>query len=704
MHIFWPGHGPTLDIVAGDEGPPRVLGLAGPSGATTSERIAPALVEVMLAAQGRTGDTGGVPSRRHVGTVPGARLRYREHHEDREGDRRTLRVVSRDPVTGLTVASRFEQHGDLPVLRCWTEVVNGGDEPVTLEFVSSFTATGFTGAGADWAGDLRLAIAYNAWCGEVRWREHTLPDLGLDEVGSPGCPENSRRRVAVTSTGSWSTNEYLPMGALRNIVTGRTWLWQIEHNGSWHWEVSDRHGDLDLVVSGPADPEHQWRRRLHPGDGFTSVPVAVAVVDGDLTDAVRAMTAYRRAVRRPHPDNATLPVIFNDYMNCLEGDPTTGKILPLVEAAAAVGAEYFCIDAGWYADDTNWWDGVGAWQESRQRFPDGLSPVLDRIRDAGMVPGLWVEPEVIGVRSPLAGDLPEEAFFRRNGARVAESGRHHLDFRHPAAVAHLDAVVDRLVGGYGVGYLKFDYNIEAGPGTEVDADSPGDGLLGHNRALLAWLERVLDRHPDLVIENCGSGGMRMDHAMLSRLPVQSLTDQPDHRRLAAIAAAAPTAVPPEQAASWVYPQPEFDDETIAFNLVNGMLGRIHLSGRIDRMSPPQRALVAAGLDAYKALRAQLPTARPFWPLGLPGWTDPWLALGMDGAPGHHLLAVWRRGGDDGCVLPVPALAGGEATVECLYPAGLPGSYTWDASAGAVRVDLPAPVCARLLRLTPQAPR
>lgn len=57
------------------------------------------------------------------------------------------------------------------------------------------------------------------------------------------------------------------------------------------------------------------------------------------------LTKYRRMIRRPNKDNENLPVIFNDYMNCLFGDPTTEKELPLIDAAAAMDCEYYVIDA-----------------------------------------------------------------------------------------------------------------------------------------------------------------------------------------------------------------------------------------------------------------------------------------------------------------------------------------------------------------------
>ncbi|WP_330396586.1 alpha-galactosidase [Blautia pseudococcoides] len=105
---------------------------------------------------------------------------------------------------------------------------------------------------------------------------------------------------------------------------------------------------------------------------------------------------------------------------------------------------------------------------------------------------------------------------RKRAKRVYDRSRYQLDFRNPQVRAHATEVIDRVVNEYGVGYIKMDYNIEPGIGTEVDADSYGDGLLGHNRAYLEWLDGIFEKYPDLIIENCSSGGLRMDYAMLSR--------------------------------------------------------------------------------------------------------------------------------------------------------------------------------------------
>jgi len=326
--------------------------------------------------------------------------------------------------------------------------------------------------------------------------------------------------------------------------------------------------------------------------------------------------------------------------------------------------------------------------------------VVDRIREAGMVPGLWLEPEVVGVNSAMAERLPDDAFLQRNGTRLVEHRRFHLDLRHPAARAHLDEVVDRLVRDFGVGFFKLDYNIDPGPGTDRDTDSVGAGLLAHNRAHLAWLEGVLERHPGLILENCGSGAMRSDWAMLSRLQMQSTSDQQDFLKYPPIAAAAPAQILPEQAASWAYPQPEMTAEEAAFCLATGLLGRYYVSGHLGRMDADQLALVAEAVSTAKDLRADLLDSTPFWPLETPAWDDRWIALGLR-VPGSALVTVWDRGDGSGTTeLSLPSFAGEDIAVTTVFPRSLPEWDThWNVETGALRVSNPADeVGARVLRI------
>ncbi|KAL4874595.1 glycoside hydrolase superfamily [Aspergillus karnatakaensis] len=662
-----------------------------------SDSSAP-LVEVRLAGEGTEKHKS---SKALVGTYVGPRLKYQSHEIQTGDGTKTLNVTLSD--SKITVISHLTVYDSTPIVRATATIQNSSDSDVVLTQLTSLVLGGLTSSSANWWTDYTLSVPNNSWFREAQWIEHSLPSLGVDDYGAYGRPENhyaSLAHYAVSNRGTFSTEGHLPMGLLKRKDNAETWLWQVENNGSWRWEVGDWKDSVYVAAGGPIESDHDWRQRLSPGETFTTVPVALVHVLDNYETAFAALTKYRRAIRRKHTDNRTLPIIFNDYMNCLMGDPTDDKILALVDPVVKAGAEYFVIDCGWYADDAGWWDDVGEWEPSKKRFSKGLKHLLGQLREKGLTPGLWIEPEVVGVRSVVADQLPAEAFFQRDGQRIKEKNRYQLDFRHPAVRERMHGIIGRLVTEFGVGYFKFDYNIEVTQGTDVDTSSPGSGQLDHNRAYLRWVNELHDRFPDLVIENCSSGAQRMDYAMLATHALQSTSDQQDPDRYAAISAALPTAVTPEQGATWAYPQPEWDDETNALTVVNSLLGRIHLSGRLDILSPHQFGIIKEGMDVYRAIRGDLPTADAFWPLGLPAWHDEWLALGLAAASGGRFyVAVWRRGGGESVELPVPVLKGKNVDVEFLYPVAFGAESEWKAEEGVLRVKVPSKLCARLFRLT-----
>ena len=486
------------------------------------------------------------------------------------------------------------------------------------------------------------------------------------------------------------------MGILKRQDDKDTWLWQIESSGSWKWEIGDYHDSIYLAASGPTSHDHAWSLTLSPGETFDSVPVALCHVEDNTEAAFAALTDYRRKIIRPHQDYDNLPIIFNDYMNCLMGDPTEDKIKALLGPVSESGAEYFVIDAGWYADDSNWWDDVGLWVPSKKRFPSGFKELLDTIRRNGLIPGVWLEPEVVGIKSIVGTQLPEDAFFQQNGQRVVERNRWQLDYRCKAVRERMHGIIDRLVNEYGVGYFKFDYNIEVLTGSDANDDNTGVAHLGHQRAYLKWVGELFDKYPELVIENCSSGAQRMEYAMLATHTLQSTSDQQAPEAYSAIAAGVPTAVIPEQSATWAYPQGEWSDEINALTVVNSLLGRIHLSGRLDHLQPHQYELIKAGKAVYKTLRHLLKDAHPFWPLGFPTWHAEWLALGMQCANGDILLSIWRRGGSTNQTLSLPLKDSKASKVELLYPQ-FPGTIATLSNA-SLDLSVPEPICARLFHI------
>ncbi len=568
-----------------------------------------------------------------TGGEPGLRLIYAGHEENQTSKGRSLVVTHRDPALQLQVKSFYEAWDGIPVVHRHTEVTNEGGSSVGIEYLSSAMLANFASA-AGFEQELLIHLCFNSWQAEGQWRTLKPSQLGLVPNS-----EFSVSAAFASSLGTWSTERYLPMCIIENVPLGISWFWQIEYNGSWHWEISQTSARaLYAYIGGPDEQHaHAWKS-LAPGQTYRTVSVALGCVRGGFEQAVAALTHYRRDIcaQAGQIRNRSCPVIFNDAIS-LNLDPTTQKELPLIDAAAELGSEYYVIDAGWYAAiHENWWGTVGAWQAPQTRWPGGLGAVFSHIRTRGMLPGLWLEPEVVGIHSPLA-QKPDDWFFMRHGRRVIDHSRYLLDFRNPEVRKWLDSVIARIVNDWGIEYIKLDYNVDGLEGTDLHADSPGQGMHEHNLALLDWLDSILSRYPRLIIENCASGGGRLDYAMLSRLQLESATDQDDYRNYPSIVAGLTAGVLPEQLGVWSFPAADATPDQASFHMVNAMLGRIHQSGAADRWPGEVRAQVQTGIRVYKeTIRGHLTSSVPFYPFGMPDMTNKTapVALGIRSAEAH----------------------------------------------------------------------
>lgn len=678
-HFIWGNSQAPLMVATSPDGPASLM-ISNVAGAAAPNSPGLALAEVLTVEHGR-----GLTNTRIDRTFIGDSLRYVSHEAG--PDRLSVHQASPHGVeTTTTITCSTEG----PIYSIHTTVRNSGSTELHLQAVSTGVLNGLTGFLGDPA-DLDVWSASNEWDGENRWFRHGLEDQqGVPDIDPAAHGQAARGVVHRTASSTWSTGEFLPVAALSNRKSGRTLIWQLENNGPWRWELNtqfDRANWLTLVFLGPTDLQHAWMKPLLPGDSFTTVTASFAISSTSLDDAFGLLTTLRREVRRDAADPER-PLIFNDYMNTLMGDPTTEKLMPLIDAAADAGAKYFCIDAGWYDDGTDWWPSVGQWHPSKTRFaPDGLGAVLERIRERGMKPGLWLEPEVIGVRSPIADALADEAFMTRQGVRIREHDRYFLDLRSKVARDYLDSVFDRILGGYGVEYIKWDYNVTPGLGPDGDASSPGQGLLEHLRSYLEWFSALRDRYPGVTFEACSSGAQRQDPLTTSKYDLQSTSDQQNYRLYATIAAAAPTIVPPEQAGNWAYPNPSMDLEQTAFAMVNGLAGRLYLSGYLNRMGEEQLTVINEAIALYPQVIAHNAVALPQWPIGLPRWEDGFVVLAL-AAEDEVLIYAWKRDDKSAVqVLPLEGVGGRDAKVDFLYPADQDTwSATWDKERGAVVLD------------------
>ena len=383
------------------------------------------------------------------------------------------------------------------------------------------------------------------------------------------------------------------------------------------------------------------------------------------------MTIYRRNHLKPAPAwEGCAPLMYNDYMNALWADPTEEKLIPLIDAAAEAGAEGFCIDAGWFGSkDENWGTSMGDWIPSEDRFGKmGLKGIADYIKSKGMRPGFWIEFEGCCEKAALY-QKPDDWFIMRHGKRVGGS-RAMLDFRNPEVREFVHGIFDKMVD-MGFSYVKNDYNQSTALGDDKYTESAADGLLEHIRAVYSFLDEVRERHPMLMIENCGGGGLRGDYGIASHCHFQNTSDQEIYWRYPSIFQGMLANFVPEQTTIWSYPWPLLigdakadlsclctpayiasmaDGEQTVFNMVNGCCGNMLLSGHIDYADEFNMKLIKEGASYYKYMRPFIEKSFAVFPIGhTPINRKEPRVLGLKvPSAGKMFLFVWRVDTPESC--------------------------------------------------------
>lgn len=626
------------------------------------------IIEVQIA-----GEDGPIDARQ-FNTSEKRRLMYVSH----EISENELVIVQRSEL--IETRSHFVSF-EGGALRTYTEVKNISDKEIILEHVSSF----FCGNIAERKNTDKIFLYCftNSHHAECQPRKISLFELGLFP-----CTGNSKKRVYGSNTGSQSTKEELAQFILQDETQGKTYMFQIESNSNWYWEIGESGENIYLNCGGGNMRHSGWHKTLAAGESFLSPFVAFARGE-TVAEVVDAMTLYRRQIVIKRFADENLPTIFNEYMHLSWDSPNEKRTARIAPEIAKLGIDYYVIDCGWHNEEPGEriYPYVGKWKESKTRFPKGIKHTIDFIHSCGMKAGLWLEPEIVGMLCDEMIDFyPDDVWLKRFGKSVISAGRRFLDFRNSAVLKYMNGVTDKLLGEYGVDYLKFDYNQDSGG--YLDGD--GDILEQIGQAFLDWVDGIIKKYPNVIIEACASGGMRMDYKTLSHFSITSTSDQIKYKKYPYIAGNILSAVLPEQAAVWSYPVDSYEkelpnDEAVVMNMINTFLGRMHLASDITHLKNAQKELVKEGIKYYNSLTQDKKKALPYMPLGFTDFSQKLVASGLKSDKKIY-LAVWNLSDENRTVnIPVRERV---KNITVGYPKNLPTDYSFENNSLTVRFSAP----------------
>ncbi len=268
----------------------------------------------------------------------------------------------------------------------------------------------------------------------------------------------------------------------------------------------------------------EFTSELASGEALES-PHAVLVLGDDLNDVSQQYARVGRKHWYARNDfSASQPVEWNHWWSYEDVEINETVFLQNVESAARMGMEVCTLDAGWFGpsdEATHWYDYRGDWSlVNSRRFPGGIRKLADATHALGMKFGIWCEIEGLGVKAQVALDHPEYVALR-DGERIG-----CVCFGSPAVQEWAYQTLRRLIVDYQADWIKLDFNLDPGAGcNRVDhGHGSGDGLYEHYRGYYETLTRLRGDFPDVVLENCSSGGLRIDIGMLKHTDMTFLSD------------------------------------------------------------------------------------------------------------------------------------------------------------------------------------
>ena len=481
-------------------------------------------------------------------------------------------------------------------LETYTELENRGDN-VIVEALPSFNMARISPFERfDDPNDIVIHRLLSNWSGEGKLYSVSAADIAFEASWSG----LGVRTMRISQTGTMPARGYLPFISVEDKKNGVCWAAETEAPASWTIEAIFRNNAIS-VGGGRGDfLSAHWRKTLKTGETEKTNKAYLTVTKGSLENAAARLARHFDDTDEIKDVERDLPVLYNEYCYTW-GKPEAKTLEKMLPEIAALGCKYFVIDDGWFYNVYN--DKryvIGDWNVNKEYYPEGLKAFADKVRSYGMIPGVWYEFEGVSEHSDVYRDHPDW-LLTRDGKIINNGGRAFLDFRKEEVLNYLREKVIKNIVNCGIGYMKVDYNSNAGFGAD-GAESYGEAIRQHIDAVLAFFEEIKRSVPSLVLEICSSGGMRHEPRFLSLGDMCSFSDAHENAGGVPVAMNLHRFIPPRKLQIWATIRDDYNADDVKFTVAKAMLGRICFSGNLGNKPQKIIDILKESVSFYEKLK------------------------------------------------------------------------------------------------------
>ena len=505
--------------------------------------------------------------------------------DDAEAD--TLIITLADTLQNVRVKLFYTAYRDLDAITRSVQVINEGEKQIRLEKVLSVNVD-FETAEYDF-----ISLP-GAW-GRERHMERTPLRSGVQSI-------ESRRGAS-----SHQNNPFIALAAKgANETFGDVYGFNFVYSGNFTAGAEVDQLFKTRAYMGLNDYDFSWL--LESGEMFQAPEAVMVYSSKGLGGMSRTFhDLYRKHLVRGQFRDEARPILVNNW----EGtyfDFTEEKILDIAKEASELGIELFVLDDGWFGKRNLDNCSLGDWFVNKEKLPNGIGGLAEKINAYGMKFGLWFEPEMVSSDSELYRAHPDWCIHVPGRVRTECRNQLTLDLSRLEVCDYIVDAVSKVLDSANIEYVKWDMNRHmtelgsAGLSADRQKEMPHRYMLG----LYNVLERIVSSHPNVLFESCSGGGGRFDPGMLYYMPQTWTSDDTDAVERLAIQYGTSLAYPISTMGSHVSAVP---NHQAGRNTPLKMRGDVAMSGNfgyeldLTALSEEEKVMIREQVKQYKDLRS-----------------------------------------------------------------------------------------------------
>ena len=506
-----------------------------------------------------------------------------------DGACETLRLKLRDAVHGLTVTLLYGVFAQADVITRAALLENEGSGPIRLDKAASAC----------------LDLPFGKW--------------ELIHFHGRHCMERQPERVPLShniqtlrSARGASSHQHNPFAILAAPHTteeageclGAMLVW----SGNFKIECEVSQMQSTRLVAGVSDDDFSWT--LEPGGQFAAPEVLFCYSDQGLSELSARYHRFlqRHIIRSPWRDKPR-PILINNW-EATYMDFDAQRIWDIARQARDLGVEMLVLDDGWFGERSDDSSGLGDWQFNEKKLGCTFDQLIGRVREMGLLFGLWIEPEMVCANTALYAAHPDWALSIPGRAPATGRSQLVLDMGRPDVVDYLYDLFHRLLAEHDIAYIKWDMNRNL---TDVYSralppERQGEAAYRYMLGLYSLLDRLTRDFPQVLFEGCAGGGGRFDAGMLCYCPQIWCSDDTDAIHRIKIQYGTSFGYPPCAMGSHISASPNHQtgrSTLLSTRAVVAMAGTFGYELDLQKLTADEKEMVKAQIVRYKQLQPLL---------------------------------------------------------------------------------------------------